>query len=83
MTHRKATKEVMNNAAKNINGSFNDMQGTPYWKSTKRYIKAYLKQNDIKQISFIDFANLTGLNTENAKKMILEINTDLFNKTLK
>jgi hypothetical protein len=75
-----ATKEHLNKSARAINEATNDMQGTPYWNSLKRYIKIYFKQNDIFEISIPNFENLTGFNRENSKKMLIEINKDLFNK---
>lgn len=74
-----ATREHLNKSARAINEASNDMQGTPYWNSCKRYIKIYFKQNDIKEISFKDFSELSGFNLENSKKMLIEMNKELFN----
>lgn len=74
-----ATREHLNKSARAINEATNDMQGTPYWNNCKRYIKIYFKQNDIKEISFKDFAALSGFSLENSKKMLIELNKELFN----
>jgi len=74
----KATIEHLNKSAKVINACTNDMQGTPYWNLCKRYIKVYFKQNDIFEISLPNFEKLSGFNRDNAKKMLIDINKDLF-----
>lgn len=75
-----ATRDHLNKSARAINAASNDMQGSPYWNDCKRYVKIYFKQNDIKEISFKGFAELTGFNLGNAKKMLIEINKEIFNK---
>jgi len=75
-----ATREYLNRCAKTINEASNDMQGSPYWNNCKRYIKIYFRQNDIKEISIPDFSKLTGFNFDNSKKMLIEINKELFTK---
>jgi hypothetical protein len=75
-----ATRDHLYKCAKAINEATNDMQGTPFWNSCKRYIKIYFKQNDIAEISIPDFERLSGFSRENAKKMLIEINKDIFDK---
>ena len=74
-----ATREHLNKSAKAINEATNDMQGTPYWNSCKRYIKIYFKQNGITEISIRDFEFLSGFKRQIAEKMLIEINRELFN----
>jgi hypothetical protein len=75
-----ATLEHIRKSAASINASTNNMENTPYWKTCKRYIKVYLKQNNIKEISVKDFSNMSGFNIYNSKKMLIDINKDVFNK---
>ncbi len=76
-----ATKEHLNKSARVINESSNNMQGSPFWNKCKRYIKIYFKQNNITEITFLDFQKLSGFNMDNSKKMLLEINKEVFTKT--
>lgn len=75
-----ATKERMNRMAKAINVSSNNMQGSPYWKTCKRVVKVYFKENGITEISFKEFADVSAFSLENAEKMLIEMNADLFAK---
>ncbi len=71
------------NAAQRINAATNDMQGSAYWNITKRYIRVYFKQNNISEISFRGFEQLTNLNKDYARKMLLEINKEFIAEKMK
>ncbi len=64
-------------------GQLNDMQGSAYWNITKRYIRVYFKQNNISEISFRGFEQLTNLNKDYARKMLLEINKEFIAEKMK
>ena len=63
-----------------INRGSNDMQGSPIWNKTKQLIKLYYKENHISEISFSAASMLFQLDQENNRKMLIEINKDIFNK---
>ena len=68
--------EVIKKMAKNINESTNVV--IPYNNKFKQIVKIYFKNNQVKEISFKDFCTLTGLNLENSKRILIEMNKDLF-----
>jgi hypothetical protein len=74
----KTTIELIKIKTAQINQSSNEMQGSALWNKTVQLVKIYFKENKITEISIPNFESLFGLNRDNTKKMLIQINKALF-----
>lgn len=51
---------------------------TPYYNKFKQIVQMYFKENDIKEISTRNFSTLSGLKIELSHKMLIELNSKIF-----
>jgi hypothetical protein len=76
------TLNILKKKAQAVNRleNFNKATSGLYWENFKKAVKFYFAKTKTTEISFRDFSNLTGLGFEASKKMLIEINKDIFNK---
>jgi hypothetical protein len=70
-------------AATNKLADFSKASTGLYWDNFKRAVKVYFIQYDVKEISVNDFSKLIGLDKAYSKKMLAELNSDIFKKDVK
>ena len=74
----KNTLELIKRKVDYINAATNDMEGCADWRKLKSLIKIHIKQVKFTELSFRYFQSYYGLKEDYSKKMLIEINKDLF-----